>query len=523
MNLNLSKEDTATATTFAPVSHRIHDPSFKTQPRQNTKQVISLYGELLKNNDLTLRPTYQRQLCWLMEQKSNMIDSIMNGCPLPNFLLYMFDDVNECIDGQNRLAALKQYIEQDGSHDDYFPWIINYNTEDSSSAETSYKEHVFYKATPSFDKLILDHQQPRRKRRLGEPKVIRYMTPDEIRRFHQFDVSLQTINTFLTIEQRRDIFNKWQNGSAITGCDLFKNQDYPFCTLILEHQLERLFATRIGALLKTETNNWLWDLYRLLLTTMTNEGTIRFCALGTCALEKKIISNPPKEYQFTTEQYLVAVEKLDAFLEKMTAFPSFQKQTRLSLLLSCAFLYFNTTNSDHTRLMEIPQFQKEWMTRLLENETLKTKKANNTLNSFPNICCLIDSFPTIQTVTDDLLRVFVPPLALLTTTTTAVTPVTPAATFFSSYKKKPIPEALKRMVWNSRVGEHVGLRTCFCCEAVQISQRDFECAHITPESKDGETKLANLVPTCSKCNKSCASKCLREFKKLICPNPSVFF
>lgn len=76
-------------------------------------------------------------------------------------------------------------------------------------------------------------------------------------------------------------------------------------------------------------------------------------------------------------------------------------------------------------------------------------------------------------------------------------------------KKKRIPLAMRVAVWDKyfpkqRYGE------CFVCSR-EISMEMFECGHVDAESKGGETELANLIPVCSLCNKSMATKNLHDF------------
>jgi len=79
-------------------------------------------------------------------------------------------------------------------------------------------------------------------------------------------------------------------------------------------------------------------------------------------------------------------------------------------------------------------------------------------------------------------------------------------------KKKTIPKTLKVQVWNHYVGEEIGKTLCLCCEKNYITQCNFECGHIVPESKDGKTTLSNLLPICGMCNKSMNNQHLLEFK-----------
>jgi hypothetical protein len=81
------------------------------------------------------------------------------------------------------------------------------------------------------------------------------------------------------------------------------------------------------------------------------------------------------------------------------------------------------------------------------------------------------------------------------------------------YKKSTIPKTMRIAVWEKIFGEEVGKTKCPCCDLSEITQLKFECGHIVAESKGGETKIENLIPICSSCNKSMGTKNYYEFKK----------
>lgn len=69
-------------------------------------------------------------------------------------------------------------------------------------------------------------------------------------------------------------------------------------------------------------------------------------------------------------------------------------------------------------------------------------------------------------------------------------------------RKKSIPAALKRKVWNKWVGEEIGKTKCLCCQLTEITQMSFHCGHIIAEANGGHLKMDNLKPICSSCNSS---------------------
>ena len=80
-------------------------------------------------------------------------------------------------------------------------------------------------------------------------------------------------------------------------------------------------------------------------------------------------------------------------------------------------------------------------------------------------------------------------------------------------KKKPISATIKRLVWNTHIGEEVGKAKCMCCKATDIAQISFNCGHIIAEANGGETIVSNMKPICQNCNSSMGIKNMEEFMK----------
>lgn len=96
--------------------------------------------------------------------------------------------------------------------------------------------------------------------------------------------------------------------------------------------------------------------------------------------------------------------------------------------------------------------------------------------------------------------------------TTLVTSIKPPKPKRAVVKKKAIPAALKRLVWNKHVGEEIGKTKCLCCGVTDITQLAFNSGHITSEQNGGEATLDNLLPVCQNCNSSMGTMNLQEFK-----------
>ena len=80
-------------------------------------------------------------------------------------------------------------------------------------------------------------------------------------------------------------------------------------------------------------------------------------------------------------------------------------------------------------------------------------------------------------------------------------------------KKKAIPATIKRLVWNTNIGEMIGKSKCLCCKSTDITQMSFNCGHIVAEANGGDTIVSNLKPICQNCNSSMGTKNMDEFMK----------
>ena len=80
-------------------------------------------------------------------------------------------------------------------------------------------------------------------------------------------------------------------------------------------------------------------------------------------------------------------------------------------------------------------------------------------------------------------------------------------------KKKSISSTMKKLVWNTNIGEEIGKEKCKCCNSTTITQMSFHCGHIIAEANGGETIVSNLKPICQNCNSSMGTKNMNDFMK----------
>lgn len=89
-----------------------------TQDREiRTSAVDFSFGELLnlhRDQEIIIRPEYQRLFRWTNEQRSRLIESIVLGLPIPPiFLIENKDGILELIDGLQRTSSVLQFLDHD--------------------------------------------------------------------------------------------------------------------------------------------------------------------------------------------------------------------------------------------------------------------------------------------------------------------------------------------------------------------------------------------------------------------------
>lgn len=80
-----------------------------------------------------------------------------------------------------------------------------------------------------------------------------------------------------------------------------------------------------------------------------------------------------------------------------------------------------------------------------------------------------------------------------------------------AYKKKSIPEHIRTLVWNLRIGEDVAKAKCMCCKATEIHVRHFQVGHVVAEANGGSSEICNLRPICQPCNLAMGTRNMDEF------------
>ncbi|MFL3663343.1 MAG: DUF262 domain-containing protein [Flavobacteriales bacterium] len=93
--------------------------------------------DLIKNNQIDLKPYYQRNDIWSRNDQEQLIDSIFKGYPLPSFFLYQKNDGKyEMVDGQQRARTIFRFYKEkitdtakrmfeDTNQDKFFDYVLS--------------------------------------------------------------------------------------------------------------------------------------------------------------------------------------------------------------------------------------------------------------------------------------------------------------------------------------------------------------------------------------------------------------
>ena len=79
---------------------------------ESTDLEIETLVNRIKNDDIDLQPNFQRGEIWTIQKKQKLIDSILRGWKIPPIhVILSSDNIDEVLDGQQRLAAIRDFYD----------------------------------------------------------------------------------------------------------------------------------------------------------------------------------------------------------------------------------------------------------------------------------------------------------------------------------------------------------------------------------------------------------------------------
>ncbi len=97
---------------------------------KSTEETIGWFKDRFVEGSLVIKPPYQRNPVWLLRQKCHLVESVLQGLPIPELFVQRSTDEEgkttyAVVDGQQRVRALLQFVGADTTEDqlefDKFP------------------------------------------------------------------------------------------------------------------------------------------------------------------------------------------------------------------------------------------------------------------------------------------------------------------------------------------------------------------------------------------------------------------
>jgi hypothetical protein len=430
-----------------------------TVPNTTTiKAISSVYTEYLETARLDLSPSYQRARCWSQRQCNGLIDTIMHGWPTPLFTFYRLPVADgakryECVDGQNRLYAIKAF--RTGTP------ILN----DKSGKE----EHVTWTG------------------QTGDKKL-RYvdLSDEECEWFDTYELTLTIIQSPMDLDSRKAMFTRLQDGSKISTAEYVKNTEHPVSQFISRTGLRDKFLPVATGMMMAAKGEWMDVLADCVTLYIHRADADPLASLGRTQADLRAVLKGVKSSTPGTKYDMPLTPADDATLT-----PLFDQ---LIATLSAVKAEKVKCHKFHVTLLFLQNLKAGAIPSVTAVQTwFKGAAAIVRETKGGGVERALEVYREHQT----------------SLTVTALPPAEEPA-----IKRRAIPKKKRDALWYQHFGVS-GSGACLCCDAPILFTR-WEQAHVTAVAEGGSNDLENLRPTCVGCNRSCGTEnllvwCAREY------------
>ena len=436
-----------------------------TTPLQLTnKTIATISAEYLTGNRMDLSPSYQRARCWSQAQNNGLISSIMNGWPTPLLTFYKLHPTNpddtaayaaglryECVDGQNRLCAIRAFLTGRP--------IIN----DKNGKE----EAVSWLCTAE-----------------AGITCTQYADLDEADRefFTEYVMAITIIQEPMTLAERRAMFTRLQDGTKISTAEYVKNSEHPVSQFVSRTGLRDRFLPVVTGMMTAAKGIWMDVLADCVTLWIRRTAADPLASLRRTQADLRANLRRPKAQPAGSplDMPLTVADDapLTAIFDQLLTILTAVKADRVKCHMFHVTLLFYCLATERS----IPEIAilRAWFAASYKE---------GIFGSFDG------TMATDAAVRESL-------LALLGTVTGTDTEVKP--------KRRAIPKKKRETLWIRHFESLTTPGVCSVC-ASAIDATKWEQAHIVAVAAGGTNDLDNLVPTCVSCNRSCGDEDLRTF------------
>lgn len=334
-------------------------------------EIKYIYETYLKNQEINLSPSYQREFSWSNEKQDLFIDSIINNYIIPPIILIKLNTKKgykyECMDGQHRLTVLKNYIEGKPINP-VLPHFIKYSKRNQEDEITS----VYYKKTDEIEK--------------SNDKKKRYMTEDELNVFNDKKLIIIKISNYDTTMSetfdkiKNEMFVRLQKGETVSKTDILRNYDHPLINVLRKHNLLtwKTFVddetyNKLSSILNFKTkktsqklSQYMYFIIKCLL--IIKKDSINIGLISDNAIRDDIMKKATSKADFNRFIFPVDVNEEEFWDDYLTKFRKFM--TRVWKL-----------QKEHN----LPQFNENFLLIMQYKYCKEKDSLNECLESYPNI------------------------------------------------------------------------------------------------------------------------------------------
>ena len=420
---------------------------------------------------INFNPTFQREICWTENTMNGLIGSIMDNALVPSMVLYKYqmgvdaESANfkyEAVDGKHRLNVIaafasSKYIYLPGKKKGIIVrWVY-------TDPRTRVCQNVFHHETENTIEWSRENG-----------KEAFYLSAKDRQDFDDFNIDIRMIEVPLPYEQRREIFDRLQNGEKNRGSDYLKNKVY--CPIInytsqcdYENKMKDIFFERCTKKAYKFRTNWIVRLFLFFVESKKPYNSVdelimnspNVLVLGDSEIKKMIEVNHDR-LDVTHQQF----DEFHVVASRYFAFIKSQKYPLNPTQMFALFFHFcYNSNFEENLSTHMKAFSKSGMTSEFKSMWEAKRDTNRSQRRHYFMTCLTE---------------------LLRMSTVVATP-----------DEIPITKKLKKTVWANHFGKNK-VRTCGCGE--NICFEDHHCGHIIARALNGPTVLENLRPVCRSCN-----------------------
>lgn len=438
-----------------------------------------------------MRPTYQRDIKWALQTMCDLVSTVMDNGFIPSLVFYKLRQedkqgrtvTHEVVDGQHRLYTMIKFMHCKwitlGKKRVMISWIYKNGGK---------PEHIFPReTTDTREWFALNAQEPK------------YFTEEELQHLEDFILDIRELDCPLTMDMRRGIFMKLQQGVAVKNSDLVKNNvECPLIRWMSEYEYEDKMKNVVLAFSIKKAPQyyvaWVCRFFcifgsvmkfkagKIDFETMLEETSREFIKGDSDYMNDCKRNNETIFSDISIANFHDAFESFLVFLQRTCKENKEGVEQNLEFNPTQLFALFQYGTAVSFR--DLTAFQMNVVARDGKKTPYKSmweKDLNETRKVYYKEC-IVALYCDIQSVP-------------------------------SAMCNKKITTKLKRDAWINRFGDVVEAR-CDC--GTIITKENHHCGHIVSRARGGVTELENLMPVCAACNLRMGTETITEYFKSMC-------